>query len=470
MRRLISLARGLLVAALYVVAAASSSAVAQAPQATGITVFEGARLITGDGNAPIEDSAFVVENNRFTAVGRRGEVTVPAGAARVSLAGKTVMPAIVDAHGHPGFLDAVTGKMSKANFTRENYIDHLQRYAYHGVAAVLSTGTDMGELAFKLRAEVIPNAARILTVGRGLAYPGSGPADASRNDVPFAVTSAAEARKAVQELAREKADFVKIWVDTRNGTRTKLSPEMFSAAADEATKQGLRSIAHVFELADAKLLVKAGVEGFLHSIRDQEVDDEFIRLATERNIWITPNLGGINRPSLMRESGTPAWFDELLVRETISPALIRERAEMYANLKRSNRPQSTVGRVYDIINTRKLHAAGVREVLGGDSAGDERRWLGLHGLLEFENMVAAGFSPMEMIVAATRESAKVLRLDQLGMVAAGKSADFIVLDANPLDAIANVRKIDGVYLRGREVDRAGLRAKWQGQWRANAQL
>ena len=112
----------------------------------------------------------------------------------------------------------------------------------------------------------------------------------------------------------------------------------------------------------------------------------------------------------------------------------------------------------------------MREVLGGDSAGDERRWLGLHGLLEFENMVAAGFSPMEMIVAATRESAKVLRLDQLGMVAAGKSADFIVLDANPLDAIANVRKIDRVYLRGQEVDRAGLRAKWQGQWRAKAQL
>ena len=469
MHRLISLTRGLLIAALYVVAAASSSALAQAPQATGVTVFEGARLITGDGNAPIEDSAFVVENNRFTAVGRRGEVTVPTGAARVNLAGKTVMPAIVDAHGHPGFLDAVTGKMSKANFTRENYIDHLQRYAYHGVAAVLSTGTDMGELAYQLRAEVIPNAALIRTVGLGLAYPGSGPADASRNDVPSAVTSPAEARKAVQELARHKADFVKIWVDTRNGTRTKLSPEMFTAAADEATKQGLRSIAHVFDLADAKLLVKAGVEGFLHSIRDQEIDDEFITLAKERNVWFTPNLGGINRLSLIRENGTPAWFDEPLVRETIAPALIRERAQMYESRKRAGTPPA--GRpAFDAINTRKLNAAGVREILGGDSAGDERRWLGLHGLMEFENMVAAGFTPMEMILAATRDSAKVLRLDQLGMVASGKSADFIVLDANPLDNIANVRKINKVYLRGQEVDRAGLRAKWQAQWHAKAQL
>ena len=85
-------------------------------------------------------------------------------------------------------------------------------------------------------------------------------------------------------------------------------------------------------------------------------------------------------------------------------------------------------------------------------------------------MVAAGFTPMEMIVAATRDSAQVLKLDQLGMVAAGKSADFIVLDANPLDNIANVRKINKVYLRGQEVDRAGLRAKWQAQWRAKAQL
>ena len=466
MRRLMASSCGLLFAALLFVAAYSSPGAAQAP---GVTVFEGARLITGDGSAPIEDSAFVVEGNRITQVGRKGQVTVPAGAGRVDLTGKTVMPAIVDAHGHPGFLDAVTGKMSKANFTRENYIDHLQRYAYHGVAAVLSTGTDMGELAYQLRAEVIPNAALVRTVGLGIAYPGSGPADASRNDVPSAVTNPAEARKAVQELARHKADFVKIWVDTRNGTRTKLSPEMFSAAADEATKQGLRSIAHVFDLADAKLLVKAGVEGFLHSIRDQEVDDEFIKLAKERNVWFTPNLGGINRLSLIRENGTPAWFDEPLVRETISPALVRERAQLYESRKRagtlpSDRP------AFDAINTRKLHVAGVREVLGGDSAGDERRWLGLHGFLEFENMVAAGFTPMEMIVAATRDSAQVLKLDQLGMVAAGKSADFIVLDANPLDNIANVRKINKVYLRGQEVDRAGLRAKWQAQWRAKDQL
>jgi len=450
-----------------VVAACSWPAVGQAPRPISATVFEGARLITGDGSALIEDAAFVVENSRITAVGRRGEVAVPTGAAHVDLSGKTVMPAIVDAHGHPGFLDAVTGQLSKANFTRENYIDHLERYAYHGIAATISTGTDMGELAYQLRAEIIPNAALIRTVGLGLAYPGSGPFDPSRNDVPYAVTSAAEARKAVQDLAPHRPDFVKIWVDDRNGRQKKLTPEMFTAAADEARKQGLPSIAHVFNLDDAKGLVRAGVKGFMHSIRDQEVDEEFIRLAKEHEIWITPNLGGINRPSLIRESGTPAWFDEPLVRETIAPALIRERVHMYETRKREGTPPRPV---FDAINTRKLHAAGVRQVLGSDAAGDGNRWLGLHTLLEFDNMVAAGFTPMEMIVAATGDSANVLRLDQLGMVAAGKSADFIVLDANPLDNIANVRKINAVYLRGEAVDRAGLRAKWRAQWREKGQL
>jgi imidazolonepropionase-like amidohydrolase len=457
----------LLAAVLVLVAACSWPAAGQAPRPIGAVVFEGARVITGDGSAPIEDAAFVVENSRITAVGRRGDLAVPTGAAHVDLSGKTVMPAIIDAHGHPGFLDAVTGRLSKANFTRENYIDHLERYAYHGIAATISTGTDMGELAYQLRAEIIPNAALIRTVGRGLAYPGSGPFDPSRNDVPYAVTSVAQARKAVQDLAPHRPDFVKIWVDDRNGRQKKLTPEMFTAAADEARKQGLPSIAHVFDLEDAKGLVRAGVEGFMHSIRDQEVDEEFIRLAKEHDIWITPNLGGINRPSLLREDGTPAWFDEPLVRETIAPALIRERAQMYERRKREGTPPRPI---FDAINTRKLHAAGVREVLGSDTAGDASRWLGLQTLLEFDNMVAAGFTPMEMIVAATRDSAKVLRLDQLGMVAAGKSADFIVLDANPLDNIANIRKISAVYLRGEAVDRAGLRAKWQAQWRQKGQL
>jgi len=163
----------------------------------------------------------------------------------------------------------------------------------------------------------------------------------------------------------------------------------------------------------------------------------------------------------------PASLTGKKVLAAFSLTCCRARAALYEARKKSGTPPRPV---FDAINTRKLHSAGVRQVLGADAAGDANRWLGLQTLLEFDNMVAAGFTPMEAIVAATRDSAAVLRLDQLGTLAAGKSADFIVLDANPLDAIANVRKIDKVYLRGQEVDRASLRAKWQAQWRVQSQL
>ena len=335
---------------------------AQAPR-PAVTVFEGARLITGDGGAPIENSAFVVENNRFTAVGRRGQVAVPPGAARVELTGKTVMPAIVDAHGHPGFVDAVTGGMAKANFTprklhRSPAALCLSRGHHHHLDRHRHGGTS---LSAQVRNH--PQCGAASPPASASPISGSGPFDASRNDVPYAVTSAEEARKAVQDLAPHKPDFVKIWVDSRNGRQKKLTPEMFAAAADEARRQNLPSIAHVFDLADAKLLVQAGVQGFLHSIRDQEVDDEFITLAKEHDIWITPNLGGMNRPSLIGENGTPAWFDEPLVRETIAPAMLRARAALYEKRKREGTPPRPV---FDAINVRKLHDAGVRQVLGGN--------------------------------------------------------------------------------------------------------
>jgi imidazolonepropionase-like amidohydrolase len=312
-----------------------------------------------------------------------------------------------------------------------------------------------------MRDEIFPNAALYRTVGRGLAYPGSGPGDPSRNDVPYAVTTEAEARAAVQDLAPKKPDFVKIWVDDRNGTRQKLTPPLFRASADEARTQGLRSVAHVFDLADAKELVKAGVEGFTHMVRDQPVDDEFMTLLEERpDVWFTPNLGGMNR-ELRAGGGRPRWADDPLLHETIAPGIITRRIDQLARTPAGG----GAGRVWDLQNTARLKNANVRLALGSDAAGDSNRWIGVTAHMELENFVAAGFTPAEAIVAATRTAADVLRLNQLGMVAPGKSADFIVLDANPLDDIANTRKIAKVYLRGQEVDRAGLSAKWQARWK-----
>src|SRR5262249_29264376 len=156
-------------ACLILLAALVSAGAAQPSRSAGPMLFEGARLIAGDGGRPIEASAFLVENTRFARVGRKGEIPLARGASRVDLTGKVVMPAMVDVHSHFGFLNQLDGSMSKANFTRENLLDHLKRYAYHSFAAAISMGTDMGDVPYALREETHAGAALFRTVGRGLA-------------------------------------------------------------------------------------------------------------------------------------------------------------------------------------------------------------------------------------------------------------------------------------------------------------
>src|SRR5579863_1237180 len=440
----------------------SSQLAGQALPAAPVTLFEGARLILGDGQAPIESSAFIVDNGRFTSVGRKGELRLPPGAARVDLTGKTVMPAMIDVHSHLGFLKQLDGSMSKANFNRENLLDHLNRYAYHGFAAAISMGTDMGDLPYQLREEVHPGAALFRTVGRGMAYPGSGPNDPARNDVPYAVTSVELAIAAVRDLAPHHPDFVKIWVDDRNRTQKKLTPELYGAAIDEAHKHNLRAVAHVYDLEDAKGLLRAGIEGFTHLVRDKDVDDEFLELVKQHpGVFITPNLGVTSRGM---EPGRPAWLDDPLLHETIPPGEIKRLENQFANRKPEALAATRALWDLQVRNLTKLRAAGVRIVFGSDSAGDPLRTIGWHAIWEVDSLARAGMTPSEVIVASTRLAAETLKLDHLGTVAPGKSADFIVLNANPLDSIANTRKIYKVYLRGQEVDRASMRAKWQAEW------
>jgi imidazolonepropionase-like amidohydrolase len=417
---------GLVVTGLFLVAAHSTPDAGQAPPATGVTVFEGARLIAGDGRAPIEDSAFVVANNRFTEVGRRGQVKVPAGAARVDLTGKTVMPAIIDTHTHLAQ-------------TREALVDQLRRLAYYGTAATLSLGQDPGDLPFQVRAETIPNAARFRTAGRGITMPEPG-----RTDIPYWITTEAEARKAVQELAARKVDIVKIWVDDRNGMYKKLTPPLYGAIIDEAHKHQLRVVAHIFTLEDAKGLLRAGIDGFAHGVRDKDIDDEFISLFKQRpNVFLIPNLPDRGN------AGSLAWMSD-----TVAPDELKKMQDAEA----AKKPGVPEAFAIQARNLAKLNASGVKIGMGTD--GPSSGW---NPHVEMADMVAAGMTPAQVIVAATRTSADILRLSDLGTVATGKSADFVVLDANPLDDITNTRRIARVYLRGAAVDRAALRAGWTGR-------
>ena len=385
-------------------------ALAQSP----VTVFEGARVIVGDGRAPIENATLVVTGVRIAQVGRTADVKVPAGATRVSLAGKTVIPAIVDTHVH-------------LSQTREAIVQDLQRRAQYGVSAAMSLGQDTGSDIFQIKAQPIPGAARAFTAGRGMTAPEPG-----RTTAPYWLTTVADARKAVQEQAARQVDIIKIWVDDRNGQYQKLTPELYGAVIDEAHRNKLRVTAHLFTLDDAKGLSKACIDAFAHGVRDRDVDDEFLAMVKARPAFVlVPNLpdrGVKTDLSWLKDSLPPAELQKLETGNT-------------------DRPDAQKAFAIQARNLVKMSAAGVRLAVGSDG---NTPW---EPHVEMADMVAAGLAPMQVIVAATRNGAEFLRMADTGTIEAGRSADFIVLDANPLDDITNTRRIASVYLQGRAVSR-----------------
>ena len=288
-----------IVGCLLFTAACSTAAAIQGPAtAPTATLFEGARLISGAGGAPIENSAFLVEGSRFSQIGKRGELKAPAGTVRVDLTGKTVIPALIDAHSHIGYMKDLTS--GPQNYTRENILDHMHRFAYFGVAASQAMGTDFGELPFQIRDEMLagkyPDAARFLTAGRGLA-PLAEISAGNMRHAAYAVTTEQGARAAVQELALRKVTIIKTWVDDRGGAVQKLTPNLYRAIIDEAHKHGIRVAVHATQLADAKDLLRAGIDVFAHMISD--VDDELVALFKQHpNTSVLTALGGPRQSDL----------------------------------------------------------------------------------------------------------------------------------------------------------------------------
>ena len=439
--------------------ACSSSPVQDAAPPGSVTVFEGARVIAGDDSAPIENAAIVVDLDRIVRVGRQGAVEVPPGATRVDLTGTTVIPALVDAHSHIGYMKNLTS--GPQNYTREHILDHMYRFAYHGVAASQAMGSDFGDVWYGVRDDIqagkYPGAARFLSAGRGLAPEDEVKPDNMRHSA-YIIRTEADARKAVQELADRNVKIVKTWVDDRGGSVRKLTPELYTAIIDEAHRRKLRVAVHATGLADAKALLRAGVDIFAHMMGD--VDDELVELFRQHpQTAVLSALGGPRR-----ETYAP-WLNPVhpLITQTVRPEQIKRLQDRLASAtpEARRRGEATWARL--AAGVRRLNEAGVRIGAGTDGGGQlGDQFVGWTMHTEVENLVAAGLTPAQALAAATRTSAAILELDELGTIAPGKSADFVVLEANPLDDITNTRRIARVYLRGKEVDRARMRAGWTG--------
>ena len=432
------------------------------PAASGAAVrlFTGGRVIVGDGRV-VEDAAFLVRGDRIVRVGSAGEVPAPPEASVVDLTGRTVMPALVNTHAHLGW-ERYTSWGSE-HFTRENLVDHLHRHAYYGVGTIISTGSDLEEVALEVRqaqrvGEV--GGARYL-VSPGLGIPGGGPNPRFTNDAGWwglhGVSSPAEAREVVRAEAARGIRILKIWVDARDerrGARVKLHPDIYAAILDEAQVQDIRVIAHATTLEDHKRLVAAGARRFIHMPYDVPVDDEYLGLVAARNVFIVPTIGmATRREPYRRPVYEDPFFQEQVPEEVV--AMLRDAAAGDTGAA----PRTAA----DEARARLIRSNFLRlrdRVIMGTDAGAVGDFFGYADHLELELFVRLGMTPAEAIMTATTRAARAFGLTDTGSIEAGRNADFLVLDANPLDDITHTRRIAAVYLRGVEVDRAALRARW----------
>jgi imidazolonepropionase-like amidohydrolase len=435
-----------LTAAWFGLAALAAAAVAQ-PASAQTVLFEGARLIAGDSSAALENTAILVERGTITRIGRSGEIAAPTATTRIDLAGKTVMPAIIAPHVHPGFQSGLT--YLAENFKRETILEDLNRALYFGVSTVMSQGIERGEVMYQIRTEQAEG---------GMGAPNAGPGNPIYANFAYEVTTEEQARANVRELVAKKVDAVKIWVDDRGGRAPKLPIAISRAVIDEAHKNGLKVAAHIFYHDDAVALAEARIDSFAHLVRDKVMSDELIALTIKNKVYVMPNIGSPERGIYK----TPApWLDEPylagLLRDTVAPEVIERMRK--AHVSRDPVLAERNSKNYDILkrSVAKLGAAGAHVILGSDT-GLEDHFFGYAEQKELELMVQAGMTPSQVIVAATSRAAEYLGLADRGLLAPGKRADLLVLDGNPLDDIRNTRRIAKIYLAGTEVDRAALKA------------
>jgi imidazolonepropionase-like amidohydrolase len=404
------------------------------PAEAQTTAFVGGRIIDGTGRV-IENGTVVITGARITAVGPAA-TPVPAGATRVDLKGKTILPGLVNAHGH---VAATSGLRSDpATYTRDNLLRQLRTYAMYGVTTVFSLGDDQAA-GFELRNE------------------NSTAVDRARLFVAGAVITgdtAEAARANAVKVAEMKPDLLKIRVDDNLGTSRKMPEAAWRATIAEAHARKLPVAVHIYWLADAKATLLAGADLIAHSVRDVPVDDEFINALKSRDVCYSPTF--TREISTFIYDATPSWIDDPFFLKGVEKGVPEQLKDPKRHETIRNSGAWKAGQQYKASlevakrNLKTLADRGVRIAFGTDS-GPPGRFQGFFEHLELEMMVEAGLTPMQAIVSATGDAARCHRkAGEFGTLAAGAAADLLILNANPIDNIRNMRSIDAVWINGKK--------------------
>jgi imidazolonepropionase-like amidohydrolase len=395
-----------------------------------VTVLTNATLIDGTGSAPQPNTTIVMENGRIRDLGPGSATPAPAGATVIDLAGKFIVPGIINGHGHVG----------PAPRDRQ-----LRQYALYGVTTTTSMAADPDDIVdYKARQKAGDlRGARILTVKYRFTTLESGGSDYKTPEA---------ARQKVDEIAANGADFVKVWIDAQGGRHPKLTRDFVSAVFDQARRHGKPTMAHIVELVDARMAVEEGVNLLVHNVRDQDIPADFLATLKARNVSVISTLA---REEGMFRAGGGAT-DNPFFTKGLTAAQATDLDKKLATLANDpGRARLTRAFEQDKANVKLLSDAGIRLGFGTDSGGASERFF-VQGFFEhrqMELMIAAGLTPMQVIQSFSKNNAEALGIDKdFGTLAKGRAADLLVVAKNPLDDIANMRTMEAVYLGGRKFE------------------